>query len=325
MGNQEKRGTKSGSKGKGKFIAIGVGIAIGIAIGIGVALSTRGGTPQSPNSEISNSRTVSWIHVHGLGVDPSDSSILYIATHGDFYKSVDGGTPVKVDKQRADYMAFNAPQTAGIPLYASGHPSTGGNTGLIKSTDGGQTWDVVATVLDPPVDFHAMTVSESDPNTIMGYDSGGRGIFKTTNAGKTWQKLDNPPAQYVTSLAISPNDPKIVFAGTNNGLFESEDGGASWTQLNQYKGIAVMALAFDTDGSLYASIEESGLSKSSDLGKTWENINRPPDNLTATSIAVDSQNKIIYVAGFAAPQGYQEVFRSRALDGDGWQLVGTNK
>lgn len=326
MGKQEKRGTKSGSRSKVKFIAIALGIAVVIAISVGVALSSRSSTP-SPNPEIpsSSSRTVSWIHVHGLGIDPTDSSILYIATHGDFYKSVDGVTPVKVDKQRADYMAFNAPQTAGIPLYSSGHPATGGNTGLIKSTDSGQTWQVVATVLDPPVDFHAMTVSTSHPNTIIGYDSGGRGLFKTTDAGITWQKLDNPPVQYVTSLAISPTDPKVVFAGTNSGLFESDDGAASWTQLNQYKGIVVMALAFDVDGNLYASTKESGLARSSDLGKSWENISRPPDSLTATSIAVDSQNKIIYVAGFAAPQGYQEVFRSSSLDGDGWQLVGTNK
>ena len=324
--DKQERGTKSDSTGKGKFIAIGIAIAIVISIAMGVAMSTRGSAPQSPNSEISsNSRTVSWIHVHGLGVDPSNSSILYIATHGDFYKSVNGGTPVKIDKQRADYMAFNAPQTAGVPLYSSGHPSTGGNTGLIKSTDGGQTWDVVATVLDPPVDFHAMAVSKSVPNVIIGYDSGGRGIFKTPDAGQTWQRLDNPPVQYVTSLAISPTDPMVVFAGTNSGLYESNDGAATWTHLNQYEGIAVQALAFDVDGNLYTSTEESGLAKSSDSGKSWEKINRPPDSLTATSIAVDSQDKTIYVAGYAAPQGYQEVFRSSSLSGVGWQLVGTNR
>jgi photosystem II stability/assembly factor-like uncharacterized protein len=322
MGKQE-RGTKEGSTGKGKFIALGIGIAVVIAIGIGVAMSTRGGTSQSPNSETSsNSRTVSWIHVHGLGIDPSDSSILYIATHGDFYKSVNGGTPVKVDRQRADYMAFNAPQTPGVPLYSSGHPSTGGNTGLIKSEDGGQTWQVVSTVLDPPVDFHAMAVSNSDPNIIIGFDSGGRGLFKTSDAGQTWEKFDYP-GQYVTSLAISPSDPNVILAGATDGLYQSNDGAASWTQLNQYKGIGVMALAIDIEGILYASTE-FGLAKSSDLGKTWQSISRPPDSLTSTSIAVDFQNKILYVAGYAAPQGYQEVFRAD-LAGSDWQLVGTNK
>ncbi len=319
MGKHEKKNsTADGSKsGKNKFIAIGVGIAIAAAIGIVLAVS-MGNKPQT----FDNSRTVPWIHVHGLGTDPSDASVLYIATHGDFYKSVDGGVPVKVDKQRADYMAFNAPQTQGVPLYSSGHPSTGGNTGLIKSIDGGQTWQVVSTVLDPPVDFHAMAVSKSNPNVIIGFDSGGRGLFKTTDAGSTWDRFDYP-GQYVTALAIAPDDPKVIFAGTSEGVFQSGDGAASWTQLNQYKGIAVMALAFDAEGNLYASTEEFGLAKSSDLGKTWQSIDRP-DSLTATSIAVDSQNKVLYVAGYAAPQGYQEVFKG-GLDGSDWQLVGTNK
>ncbi len=323
MDKQEKRGTKTG-KGKEKFIAIGVGIAVVIAVGIGMALSMSSGNLPSPNFETSSSRTVSWIHVHGLGIDPSDSSVLYIATHGDFYKSVDAGTPVKVDKQRADYMAFNAPMTPGTPLHSSGHPSTGGNTGLIMSTDGGQTWEVVATVLDPPVDFHAMAVSRSDPDTVVGFDSGGRGIFKSTDAGKTWDRFDYP-GQHVTALAISPSDSNTVLAGTNDGVFISNDGAASWTRTNQYSGMAVMALAFDADGNLYASTEEFGLARSSDVGKTFESIIRPPNGLTATSISVDSKNNIIYVAGFAAPQGFQEVYRSSSLNGDGWQLVGTNK
>lgn len=317
MGRHEKKNSTAGSS-RSKFIAIGVGIAVA-AIGIVLAVSMGNNTPQTSD----NSQTVSWIHVHGLGIDPSDSSILYIATHGDFYKSVDGDVPVKVDKQRADYMAFSAPQTQGVPLYSSGHPSTGGNTGLIKSTDGGQTWQVVSTVLDPPVDFHAMTVSKSDPNVIIGFDSGGRGLFKTTDAGNTWNKFDYP-GQHVTALAIAPDDPMAIFAGTSEGVFQSDDGAASWTQLDQYKGIGIMALAFDAEGNLYASTEEFGLARSSDLGKTWQNINHPPDSLTATSIAVDSQNKILYVAGYAAPQGYQEVFKG-GLDGSDWQIVGTNK
>jgi hypothetical protein len=320
MGKHEKKKSSiQGSRsGRSKFIAIGAGIAIAAAIGIGLAFSMGNNTPSG-----SDSRTVSWIHVHGLGIDPSDASVLYIATHGDFYKSVDGGVPVKVDKQRADYMAFNAPQAEGVPLYSSGHPSTGGNTGLIKSTDGGETWQVVSNVLDPPVDFHAMAVSASDPDTIIGFDSGGRGLFKTTDAGSTWDKFDYP-GDYVIALAITPDDPNMIFAGTHDGIFQSNDGAASWTQLNQYKGIAVMALAFDAEGNLYASTEEFGLARSSDLGNTWEGINRPPDSLTATSIAVDSQNEVLYVAGHAAPQGYQEVFRG-SLDGSDWQLIGTNK
>lgn len=263
-------------------------------------------------------RIVFWSHTHGLGIDPSDRSILYIATHGDFYQSINGGPPFKVDKVRADYMAFNAPPSTGIPLYASGHPPTGGNTDLIKSTDGGKTWESVAKVLEPPVDFHAMTVSKSDPDTIIGFDSGARGLFRTTDAGKTWETLQYP--DYISALAISPNDSQIIFAGTGKGIFQSTDGAKTWTQLDQYKGINILALSFDENVVLYAT-NQFGLSRTADLGVSWEKINGT--DLTITSIAVDAQNKIIYVAGYSS-DGYQEVYRTKD-DGSNWEIIGTNK
>jgi len=296
-----------------KLVAISLGImVIGMVITIQYALNTQ--IPASPLY----SRTVGWQHIHGLGIEPADRIILYIATHGDFYQSHDGSPPFKVDIVRADYMAFNAPPSAGIPLYASGHPSTGGNTGLIRSMDGGQSWESVAKVLEPPVDFHAMAVSKSDPSVIIGFDSGGRGLFKTVDSGKTWETLQYP--DYISALAISPNDSQIVFAGTGKGIFQSNDGAKSWIQLDEYKGITILAMSFDENGVLYAS-NQFGLSRSSDLGETWGKINKP--DLTITSIAVDSQNKIIYIAGYSS-QGFQEVYRSLD-DGASWQIIGTNK
>lgn len=300
------------------LIAIPVVIGIIATITI-VSLNFQNGIGNGKNTENMDLRIVFWRHIHGLGIDPADHNILYIATHGDFYQSINGGPPIKVDKERADYMAFNAPPSTGIPLYASGHPSTGGNTGLIKSTDGGKTWESVAKVLDPPVDFHAMTVSKSDPNIIIGFDSAGRGLFKTTDSGKTWDTLQYP--DYVSTLAISPLDSQIVFAGTGKGIFRSDDGAKTWTQLDEYKGITILAMAFDENGVLYSSNLYTGLSRSSDLGKRWETIKGP--DLTITSITVDSQNKIIYVAGYA-PEGYQEVFKSFD-DGMSWDVVGTNR
>jgi len=294
-------------------------IASAIAIGVGAAVVLANFAAQNTTDTQNSPRTVFWRHIHGLGIEPTNRNVLYIATHGDFYHSVDGGPPIKIDEKRADYMAFNAPYAQGIPLYASGHPATGGNTGLIKSTDGGRTWEQVATILDPPVDFHAMSVSKSNPKVIIGFDSANRGLFKTIDAGLNWQKLD--PPDYVSSLAISPIDPNVVFAGAGNGIYRSSDGANTWTHIEALKESLILALTFDEEGILYASTEQLGLSRSFDLGQTWEKVSSP--NLTIMSIAVDAQNKILYIAGYV-PDGFQEVYKS-SDDGSTWDLIGTNK
>ena len=297
-------------KGKSKFLVL-IGIAI---IGITIAFSFNSNDQKSTT----DTRTVEWRHVHGLGVDPTDSSILYIATHGDFYQSRNGAPPVKVDQVRADYMAFNAPHDKDSPLYASGHPSTGGNTGLIKSTDGGITWQSVSKVLEPPVDFHAMALSKSDPNLILGFDSGNRGLFKTMDAGNTWENLEYP--EYISALTISPNDFQLIFAGTGNGIFKSNDMGITWNHI-AYEGLTVSAMNFDDEGILFASVDTFGLVRSGDLGVSWEDL--PDIDLTVTSIAFDSSNKILYVSGFSSG-GFQEVYKL-SYDITSYEIIGTNK
>jgi len=276
-------------------------------------------TSLEQENETYDPRSVFWRHVHGLGVDPEDRTILYIATHGDFYQSVGGAPPIKVDEQRADYMAFNAPPKPGYPLYASGHPETGGNTGLIKSTDGGKTWQHVSNVIEPSVDFHAMAVSKMDPRIIVGFDSAARGLFKTTDGGKTWETLQQP--EYINALAISPFDSNVIMAGTDRGIFKSDDGGQSWSQMGSYSKLNVSALAFDDDAILFASVDTFGLVNSSNFGESWDGLGNL--GLTVTSIAADSQSEAIYVAGYSS-EGYQEVYKL-SYDLNSFDLIGTNE
>lgn len=305
---------KSNSK---KIVAVSVTIVISIVIAI-LASSLISNTA-TESSESSDPRIINWRHVHGVGLDPVDNSILYIATHGDFYKSVNDGPPLKVDRIRADYMAFTAPPVSGVPLYASGHPSTGGNTGLIKSENGGITWELVSSVLEPPVDFHAMAISKQSPEIIIGFDSGARGLFKTMDAGKTWNTLEYP--EYITSLAIHPEDSELIFAGTGKGIFKSDNGGKTWIALKAYQGLLVPALSFDNDGVLFASTETFGIGRSNDLGESWENLLRV--DLTVTSIAADSENNSLYIAGYSSG-GFQEVYKIN-YDSNSYEMIGTNK
>lgn len=299
-----------------KLVIIGT---IAIVIIILAASYSTGFFTNTDSSMSNNLRSVDWIHVHGLGIDPDDSSILYIATHGDFYHSISGSPPVKVDKTRADYMAFNAPPVSGVPLYASGHPITGGNTGLIKSTDGGATWQIVSKVIEPPADFHAMTISKQNPDIIIGFDSAARGLFKSTDAGNTWESLDYP--EYISALAFSPIDSKTIFAGTGNGIFKSVDGGKIWSPLGHYKGLTVYALSFDDEGALFASVETFGLVRSDDYGNSWDNMQ--DIDLTVTSITADANNQILYVGGHSSG-GFQEVYKM-PYDMSIYDVIGTNR
>ena len=302
---------------KTKFLIIGIIVIVAITL-IGSSLIVEP-SPSIDNSVDDDPRIIDWRHVHGLGLDPADHSILYIATHGDFYQSISDAPPVKVDKVRADYMAFNAPLVSGFPLYASGHPSTGGNTGLIKSNDGGVTWEHVSNVIEPPVDFHSMAVSKQNPETIIGFDSGARGLFKTVDAGQSWEILEYP--EYISALTISPDDSELIFAGTGNGIFKSDNGGKNWIHLKTYQGLSVYALAFDDEGKLFASVKTFGIVQSNDSGDSWERLIHI--DLTVSSIVADSQNEEIYVGGFSSG-GFQEVYKI-SYDADSYEIIGTNK
>ena len=323
QGNDEimTKRSKHDNTSKNKLPMIGAIVAIVAVVTIVLAgsfLFTES-TTNEDNAKSSNSRIIDWRHVHGLGFDPDDRSVVYIAAHGDFYQSIDGGPPVKVDKIRADYMSFSAPYVSGVPLYASGHPSTGGNTGLIKSDDGGITWELVSNVIDPPVDFHAMAVSKQNPEMIIGFDSAARGLFKTVDGGETWETLMYP--EYVSALAISPDETQLVFAGTGKGIFKSDDGGKTWAVLDAYNGMMIFALVFDEEGTLFASVETFGIVKSEDLGDSWENMQRI--DLTVSSMAADSENDYLYVGGYSSG-GFQEIYRI-AYDFSSYDVIGTNR
>lgn len=293
---------------------------LGIAVSVTLAgfMFISGLTSVGSNQE-EDPRITDWQHVHSVALDPANNDILYIATHGDFYQSIEGGSPQKVDKVRTDYMALTAPPDVGVPLYASGHPSTGGNAGLIKSTDGGITWDTVSKVTESVADFHAMAISKQNPEILIGYDGSSRTLFKTLDSGKNWKTLETP--EFILSLAISPNDSEIVFAGTGNGIIKSTNGGQTWVNLEQYKGLLVYSLTFDNNQVLFASIDKFGLTRSDDLGNTWTDL--PDIDLTVTSITTNSEDQELFISGYSS-SGFQEVYKI-PYDVSSYDLIATNK
>ena len=174
-------------------------------------------------------------------------------------------------------------------------------------------------MIEPPVDFHAMATSKQNPDIIVGFDSGARGLFKTADAGKTWETLEYP--EYISALAISPDNSELIYAGTGNGIFKSDNNGQTWTQFDTYQGMAVYALAFDDNGRLFASVKTFGIVYSDDSGESWEDMQNV--DLTVSSIAADSENSFLYVGGYSSG-GFQEVYKI-PYDAETYEVIGTNK
>jgi len=104
--------------------------------------------------------------IHGISIDINNSDRLYIANHEGLYAYESATGLSSVSDVHADFMSLASHPSDPNILFASGHPEGGGNLGLQKSTNGGQTWEKVSDGLDGPVDFHALGVDSSNPNII---------------------------------------------------------------------------------------------------------------------------------------------------------------
>jgi len=181
--------------------------------------------------------------------------------------------------------------------------------GLWKTIDGGEHWANITDGQLHSSSVGAVAVSESDPNTIFigmgescirGDIQPGDGVYKSTDAGKTWTHIGFANSDAISRIRIHPTNPNIVFVadfgkyGVNSeerGIFKSTDGGKTWRNV-LYKGPNAGGIDVEIDQKdpniMYASIWEayrkewemssggpaSGMYKSTDGGETWTEITR---------------------------------------------------
>ena len=118
-------------------------------------------------------------------------------------------------------------------------------------------------------------------------------FFKTTDSAASWTNRNSGLANDVTAIAVAPNSPNTIYAGTTNGIYRSTDGGTTWTRapLTGTSGFpSVLSLAVDPSNSavVYAGFRTGGLFKTTDGGNTMTAIMTQPLNFTGTfSIVFD--------------------------------------
>jgi len=170
--------------------------------------------------------------------------------------------------------------------------------GVYKTTDGGKSWTNVG--LSATRSIASIVIDPRDPNVVLVgalgdvfADSLDRGVYRTTDGGKTWtQTLFVGPASGVSEMVADPKDPDVVYAGIwqfrrqpwtftsggpSDGLYKSTDGGKTWERLLHHglpegiTGRIGLAIAPSNPRRVYALIESADgiLWRSDDAGETW--------------------------------------------------------
>ncbi len=236
------------------------------------------------------------------------NSFYFGSTGGGVWKTNDGGSNWKniTDKYFGGTIGSVAiaPSDETIVYVGEGENSMRGNVaeglgGIWRSDDAGKTWKNLG--LKDGRHIVRIIIHPKDPNTVwvavMGHLFGpneDRGVFKTTDGGKTWKKtlyINNQTG--CSDLVIEPGNPTVMYAGMwrvirtphsmesggdGSGLYKSIDGGETWTSFSAKKGlpkgtwgIVGVAVAPSNTDKLYAIIENAagGLYMSADAGETW--------------------------------------------------------
>lgn len=188
-------------------------------------------------------------HVHGLGYSP-DGSRLMIPSH-DGLAVYSGGHWSKAPGPQHDYMGFAVSREF---IFSSGHPAPGTGLanpfGLIRSRDGGQSWDKLG--LEGEADFHVMAAGYANgavylhnaaPNSRMPRP----GIYRLIGQGLGWRRAAGRGLQgEVHALAVHPTDAGTLAAATSTGVFLSRNGGDDFKSI--MAGVQALAACFTLDG-----------------------------------------------------------------------------
>jgi hypothetical protein len=277
---------------------------------------TSDGTQQSeigaggtlPGSDVDPSTLPGLGHVHGLGTNPADDSLM-VATHFGLWKIDDAGTAKRVGDAAHDFMGFAV--IGNDHFIASGHPNGARSLpplmGLIESKDGGKTWKSRSLMGD--ADFHSLRIADDG---TYGWNSSNTKIMSSKDHEK-WSTSDTETM--LLDFVVDPNDGQrmvgtIAESRTDLETHTSNDGGNTWQELDGAPSLIRLAWSdsdnvwgFAPDGTIWRAnsetwqwrkrgtapggpeaVEVSGdvitvaaagaISRSRDAGKSWSELYR---------------------------------------------------
>jgi len=296
----------------------------------GVWKTVNAGTTFTPVFDSQGSYSIGCVTL-----DPANPNVVWVGTgennnqrsvsYGDgVYKSEDGGSSWKnVGLKASEHIGTIAidPRDTDVVYVAAYGPlwSPGGDRGVYKTTDGGQTWAAVLTA-DENTGFNEVHLDPNDPDTLYAAAhqrrrhvftqiSGGPGsaVYKSVDAGKTWRKIvKGLPGGDLgrIGLALSPVVPDLLYAiveaqEDKGGFYRSTDGGASWQRRSAYtsSGNYYQELVCDPKDPERVYSMDVFLQVSDDGGATWKALGDESKHWDAHALWIDPGDTDYYLNG----------------------------
>ncbi|MCB9196642.1 MAG: glycosyl hydrolase, partial [Flavobacteriales bacterium] len=295
----------------------------------GVWKTTNAGTTYEPIFDGQGSYSIGCITI-----DPSNENIIWVGTgennnqrsvaYGDgVYKSEDGGKSWKnVGLKTSEHIGMIKvhPKKSEVVYVAAYGPlwSAGGERGLYKTDDGGQTWKLVLETDEntgvnevhfDPTDAKVMyATTHQRRRHVFTYISGGPGcgIQKSEDGGKTWKSINNglPEKMGRIGMTVSPVNHNILYAiveaeGDKGGFFRSMDRGASWNKMNSFNtsGNYYQELIADPKDEHKVFIMDTWLHHTTDGGKTIVETGEDDKHVDNHCIWIDPINTNHWIVG----------------------------
>jgi hypothetical protein len=230
--------------------------AVAASVALSLSACAPATVPAEPTPRQSAANTLPGAHIHGLSVNGETGQVL-LATHDGLY-DISKKPAVKIGPTN-DLMGFAPAMDQGV-FYASGHPGQGsslpGPLGLIKTSDGGKTWEQLSRGNES--DFHALTTTKSG---IVAFD----GKLRTSTDGTTWKSI---AAGFMPAVLAGNPYSDTVLATTQAGVQRSTDAGDTWA-LDKSAPIIQFA-AFANAKEAVSAAPDGTVYYSPDAGTTWK-------------------------------------------------------
>ncbi|MBI1838055.1 MAG: PKD domain-containing protein [Flavobacteriia bacterium] len=228
--------------------------------------------------------------VNFIRFDPATSNTIYVGTpDGGLWKSINGGTSWTTNTDQLTVIgcsdiAIN-PSNTQIMYLATGDGDAGDSysTGVLKSTDGGATWNTtgLSWSVSAGVRISKLLIHPSNPTILIAATS--NGIYRTADSGTTWTQTQSTAS--FKDIEFKPTDPNTVYAAGST-VYKSTNNGVSWTQITSglpTSGIERFALAVTEANAAYVYILGGrssdqgllGVYRSTDSGTTYTTMKGP--------------------------------------------------